>query len=191
MTIRLIATIGHPILREWARPVSPEELATSETQTLIDDLIDTMRYYDGAGLAAPQVMASQRIAVIEVHANRRYPYKPDIPLTVLVNPEIEALTDEIFDNNEGCLSVPGLRGVTHRYVEIRLRALDRLGHPVEREIRGLSAVTFQHEIDHLNGTLFVDRVDDPTTLTTWDQYDRFQREEFSTRAARLVARFGS
>jgi peptide deformylase len=191
MTVRLVATIGHPILREWARPVSPEELATPETQTLIDDLIETMRYYDGAGLAAPQVMASPRIAVIEVHANRRYPYKPDIPLTVLVNPEIEVLTDETFDNNEGCLSVPGLRGVSHRYVEIRLRALDRFGRALEREIRGLSAVTFQHEVDHLNGTLFVDRVDDPTTLTTWDQFDRFQREEFSTRAARLVARFGS
>jgi peptide deformylase len=191
MTVRLIATVGHPILREWAQPVSPDELATPETQALIDDLIETMHYYDGAGLAAPQVMASQRIAVIEVHANPRYPYKPDIPLTILVNPEIEALTDETFDNNEGCLSVPGLRGVTHRHVEVGVQALDRRGRPFEREVRGLSAVTFQHEVDHLNGALFVDRVDDPTTFATWEQFDRFQREEFSARAARLVARYGS
>ena len=129
MTVRLIATVGHPILREWAQPLSPDELATSATQALIDDLVETMRYYDGAGLAAPQVMAPRRIAVVEVHANKRYPYKPDIPLTVLVNPEIEPLTEETFDNNEGCLSVPGLRGITHRFVEIGLRALDARGRP--------------------------------------------------------------
>ena len=142
----------------------PSELEAPETQALIDDLIETMRYYNGAGLAAPQVMDPQRIVVIEVHANPRYPYKPDIPLTVLVNPEIEPLTDETFANNEGCLSVPNLRGVTHRLVEIGVRALDRHGRPVEREVRGLSAVTFQHEVDHLNGTLFVDRVVRPGHL---------------------------
>ncbi len=191
MTVRMVATVGHPVLREWAQPVAPERLEGPEMQALIDDLIETMRYYNGAGLASPQVMDPQRIVVIEVHANPRYPYKPDIPLTVLVNPEIEALTDETFANNEGCLSVPNLRGVTHRLVEIGVRALDRRGRPVEREVRGLSAVTFQHEFDHLNGTLFVDRVFDPATFTTWEQFERFQRHEFETRAARLVARFGS
>ena len=110
MTVRLVATVGHPVLREWAMPVDPAALDTPETQALIDDLIETMRYYQGAGLAAPQIMVPMRMASIEVHANPRYPYKPDIPLTVLINPEIEALTDETFANNEGCLSVPGLRG---------------------------------------------------------------------------------
>ena len=191
MTVRLVATLGHPLLREWAQPLAPEELEHPATQTLIGDLIDTMRYYNGAGLAAPQVMASERIAAIEVHANPRYPYKPDIDLTILVNPEIEPLTEETFANNEGCLSVPALRGVTRRFVEIGVRALDRHGRPIEREVRGLSAVTFQHEVDHLNGTLFVDRVEDPTTFATWEQYERFQREEFVVRAAALVARFGS
>jgi peptide deformylase len=191
VTVRLVATLGHPILREWAHPVAPDELEQPAWQAFIDDLIETMRYYHGAGLAAPQVMASDRIAVIEVRANPRYPYKPDIPLTILVNPEIEALSEETFANNEGCLSIPGLRGVTHRFVEIGLRALDRHGQPIEREVRGLSAVTFQHEVDHLNGTLFVDRVVDPTTFATWEQYERFHREEFSARAAALVARFGS
>jgi peptide deformylase len=191
MTVRLVATMGHPILREWARPLAPDELEEPASQALIDDLIETMRYYNGAGLAAPQVMASERIVAIEVHANPRYPYKPDIDLTVLVNPEIEPLSAETFANNEGCLSVPGLRGLTNRFVEIGVRALDRRGRLIEREVRGLSAVTFQHEFDHLNGTLFVDRVEDPTTFATWDQYERFQRDEFTARAAALVARFGS
>jgi peptide deformylase len=191
VTVRLVATLGHPILREWACPLAPEELEYPTTQALIDDLIETMRYSHGAGLAAPQIMAADRIAVIEVHDNPRYPYKPEIPLTVLINPEIEPLSNEMFPNNEGCLSVPGLRGVTGRFVEIGVRALDRYGHPVEREVRGLSAVTFQHEVDHLNGTLFVDRVEDPTTLATWEQYERFQRDEFTARAAALIARFGS
>jgi peptide deformylase len=187
----MVATAGHPILREWAHPLTPEELDTAGMQAFIDDLIETMRYYNGAGLAAPQVMDSLRIAAIEVHANPRYPYKPDIPLTVLVNPEIEPLSDETFANNEGCLSVPGLRGVTQRLIQIGVRALDRHGNPLEREIRGLSAVTFQHEVDHLNGRLFVDRVDDPATFSTWEQFERFERDEFMARAARLVARFGS
>jgi peptide deformylase len=191
MTVRLVATVGHPVLRQWATPVAPEELSEPHTQALIDDLIDTMRYYHGAGLAAPQVMVSRRIVVIEVNSNPRYPYKPDIPLTVLVNPEIEALHDETFTNNEGCLSVPGLRGETNRFVRIGVQALDRHGHQVEREIKGLSAVTFQHEVDHLNGKLFVDRVEDPTTFSTWEQFERFERDAFSERAARLVARFGS
>jgi peptide deformylase len=191
VTVRLVATIGHPVLREWAMPVDPAALDTLETQAFIDDLIETMRYYQGAGLAAPQVMVSRRIASIEVHANRRYPYKPDIPLTILVNPEIDALGEETFANNEGCLSVPGLRGVTNRFVHIGVRALDRNGRPWEREIRGLSAVTFQHEVDHLNGTLFVDRVDDPSTFATWEQFERFQRDDFAARAQQLVARFGA
>lgn len=191
MTVRHVATIGHPVLRQWALPVEPASLSEPATQGFIDDLIETMRYYNGAGLAAPQVLEARRIVAIEVSANPRYPYKPDIPLTVLVNPEIESLSDETFDNNEGCLSVPNLRGVTKRFVQIGVKALDRFGAPWEREVRGLSAVTFQHEVDHLNGTLFLDRVQDPTTLTTWEQYERFGKEEFTGRAAALVARFGS
>jgi peptide deformylase len=191
VTICTVATAGHPILREWAQPVDPDELDDPGMQAFIDDLIDTMRYYQGAGLAAPQIMESLRIAAIEVNANPRYPYKPDIPLAVLVNPEIEPLSDETFANNEGCLSVPGLRGVTHRLVQIGVRALDRHGRPIEREVRGLSAVTFQHEVDHLNGRLFLDRVEDPATFSTWEQFDRFERDHFAVRAARLVARFGS
>ena len=191
MTVRLVTTLGDPILREKATPVDPGELESEAMQSLIDDLVETMRYYRGAGLAAPQVMAPVRVVAIEVNANPRYPYKPDIPLTVLVNPEIEALDDELFDNYEGCLSVPGLRGVTQRLVQIGVRALDRHGRLFEREVRGLSAVTYQHEVDHLDGRLFVDLVTDTSTLATWEQFERFHSAEFTARATELVARFGA
>jgi peptide deformylase len=191
MTVRLVTTIGDPVLREKSRPVDPGELASETMQSLVDDLIETMRHYRGAGLAAPQVMAPVRVVTIEVNANPRYPYKPDIPLTVLINPEIEALDDETFDNYEGCLSVPGLRGVTRRLVQIGVRALDRHGRPFEREVRGLSAVTYQHEVDHLDGRLFVDLVTDPSTLATWEQFERYHLAGFSARAKELVARFGA
>jgi len=191
VAVRQVATVGDPVLREWAMPVDPATLDDPATQSFIDDLVETMRHYNGAGLAAPQVRDTRRIVVIEVNSNPRYPYKPDIPLTVLVNPEIVPLSDEKFDNNEGCLSVPDLRGVTRRFVEIGVTALDRHGTRVEKEVRGLSAVTFQHEVDHLDGKLFLDRVEDPTTFTTWDQFERFGKEEFTRRAAALVARFGS
>ena len=191
MTVREVATVGDPVLRQWALPVDPASLEDPATQSFIDDLVETMRHYNGAGLAAPQVHDARRIVAIEVDSNPRYPYKPDIPLTVLVNPEIEPLSDETFANNEGCLSVPDLRGVTRRFVEIAVVALDRYGKRVEKEVRGLSAVTFQHEVDHLDGKLFLDRVEDPTTFTTWEQFERFGKAEFTIRAAALVARFGS
>ncbi len=110
MAVREILTVGHPVLRERAREVSAEELAGHEMQTLIDDLIDTMHAANGAGIAAPQIGVSVRIATIEVNHNPRYPYKPPIPLTVVVNPVIEPIDDEQVEINEGCLSVPNLRG---------------------------------------------------------------------------------
>ena len=117
--------------------------------------------------------------------------KPDWPLTVLVNPRVEARTDETFWNYEGCLSVPNLRGQVARFTVVRVRAWDRTGHDVDFEVKGLTAGTFQHELDHLDGKLFVDRVADTRTLCTWAEYDRFHRDEFVARARALVARFGS
>jgi peptide deformylase len=186
-----IVTAGHPVLREPAREVSLEQLAEPATQRFIDDLIDTMRAAGGAGLAANQVADLRRIAAIEVHQNPRYPYKPDIDLTVLVNPRIEPLAEETFDVNEGCLSVPGLRGVLPRFVEVRVRYLDREGRPHDEVRRGLSAGTFQHEVDHLDGVLFLDRVSDPRTFMTWEQFEHYHRDAFVERARELVARFGS
>jgi peptide deformylase len=191
MALRKIATIGHPVLREEARELTREELASAATQGLVDDMIDTMRDASGAGIAANQVYEPVRICVIEVDKNPRYPYKPDWPLTVLVNPRVEARTDETFWNYEGCLSVPNLRGQVARFTVVRVRAWDRTGHDVDFEVKGLTAGTFQHELDHLDGKLFVDRVADTRTLCTWAEYDRFHRDEFVARARALVARFGS
>ena len=191
MPLRKIATIGHPVLRQQARPVTREELATPHMQSFIDDLIDTMRDAQGAGLAAIQVYEPVQICVIEVTKNQRYPYKPPIPLTILVNPVLEVASDEIFDNYEGCLSVPNLRGVVPRHVQVRCRAMDRHGNPVDRVVKGLEACTYQHEVDHLQGVLFVDRVVDRSTFSTWTDWERFHREAFIARVKVLVDKHGS
>jgi peptide deformylase len=190
MSAREIATVGHPVLRERARELTPDELASPEMQVLIDDLIDTMHAANGAGIAANQVHEPVRIAVIEVDHNPRYPYKPPIPLTVFANPKLEPVGAETVEINEGCLSVPGLRGVVERHVEVRLRYLDREGDERDEVKRGLTAGTFQHEVDHLDGTLIVDRAD-PSTLMTWEQYERFHRDEFVARITEFTERVGS
>ena len=188
MTIRKIATIGHPVLRERARDVRPDELRSPEVQRLVDDMIDTMHDARGAGLAANQVHEAVRFAVIEVNHNPRYPYKPPIPLTIVVNPVIEPLDDELVEINEGCLSVPDLRGTVERHVNIRVRYLDRDGGAHDEIKRGLTAGTFQHEVDHLDGVLFVDRVRDPRTLSTWEQFERHHRAAFVARITGFVER---
>lgn len=190
MTLLKIAQIGHPILRQRAREVTREELASPATQQFIDDLVATMRDANGAGLAAIQVHEPIRIVAVEVENNPRYPYKPRIPLTVVVNPVIEPLTQETFENYEGCLSVPNLRGVVDRFAEIRLTGWDRHGEPIDRVYRGLSAGTFQHESDHLDGIIFVDRVKDPRTLCTWAEFDRFHKQAFVERIVPFIQRMG-
>ena len=191
MSVREIVTVGHPVLRERAAEVDPADVAGDELQGLIADLIDTMRAASGAGLAANQIGVPRRVAVIEVNHNPRYPYKPPIPLTVVINPVIEAIDDELVEINEGCLSVPNLRGSVHRHVNIRVRWLDEHGSPHDEVRRGLTAGTFQHECDHLDGVLFLDRVDDPTTFTTWESFERFGRAAFVERITRFVERVGS
>jgi peptide deformylase len=192
MGVRPILTIGHPVLRQRAREITGEELRSPAIQQLIDDLIATMRYAGGAGLAANQIGEKVRIAVAEVGPGHpRYPYKPEIPLTVFVNPVIEPLDDEVTWINEGCLSIPDLRGTVDRFLNIRVRYLDRDGQEREEIKRGLTAGTFQHEVDHLDGILFMDRVSDPTSFTTWEQWNRFHRDAFIAHAEQIVARTGS
>jgi peptide deformylase len=191
MSVRQIVTVGHPVLRQRARDVTLEELASAEVQEFIDDLIDTMRHANGAGLAANQVDMPIRIAAIEVNHNPRYPYKPRIPLTIVVNPVLEPVDGELVEINEGCLSVPNLRGSVLRHVNVRVRYLDRHGVAHDEIKRGLTAGTFQHECDHLDGVLFLDRVADPTTFTTWVEFERFHRDAFIERINEFVARVGS
>jgi peptide deformylase len=190
MAIRKIAQIGHPVLRQIAREVTREELATPSVQTFIDDLVETMRDADGAGLAAIQIYEPIRICAVEVRDNPRYPYKPKIPLTILVNPVLTPVGDEAFDNYEGCLSVPNLRGMVRRYVHLHVTAWDRHGDPIEDTVHGLKAGTYQHEVDHLNGKVFVDRAD-PATFATWTEFERHHRARFVEQATELVKRVGS
>lgn len=189
MAIRKIAHIGHPILREPAAQVDREWLVRDAGQRLIDDLIETMRDANGAGLAAPQIYEPVQICALEVDDNPRYPYKPRIPLMVLVNPVVHCLTDETFQNYEGCLSVPNLRGIVSRVAKVRVTGWDRHGHDVDMTCVGFTAGTMQHEIDHLHGRLFVDLVEDPTTLTTWDQFERHHRAEFLKSVPAIVDKY--
>ena len=191
MAVLDIVRIGEPVLRLMADPVGADELATPGFQRFLDDLVETMRAANGAGLAAPQVGVARRVFCVEVRDNPRYPYKPDLELRVLVNPELRMLSDETFMSYEGCLSIPDLRGLLPRALEVEVAYTDREGNRVVEEVRGLSAGTFQHEQDHLDGILFVDRVDDTRTLTTWDGFRRWHEEAFAAEARAIVERYGS
>lgn len=189
MAILKIATIGNPILRQVARELQKEELLSERMQAFIDDLVETMLDANGAGLAATQVYQPVRICALHVKDNPRYPYKPNIPLTILVNPVLEPIGGETFDNYEGCLSVPNLRGEVARFTRVRVRAWNRRAEPLDFEAKGLSAGTYQHEVDHLDGKMFVDRVTDTTSLCTWQDFERYKMAAFVERAKALVARF--
>jgi len=136
LAILKVARLGHPVLRQVASAVKPEAIREAETQRLIDDMIETMRDYDGVGIAAPQVHVSKQIAVIEAKGSRRYPDAPDIQLTVLINLEVTPLGPELGDDWEGCLSLNDFRGLTPRYQQVRAKALDREGRPIELLPRG-------------------------------------------------------
>ncbi len=173
MAILKVARLGHPVLREIAAPVAVSEIRLPDIQRLIDDMIETMREYNGAGLAATQVHTLKQIAVIEVLSNPRYPDAPQIPLTVIINPTVTTMTDAMEEGWEGCLSVPDMRGMVPRYTAVRLQAYDRGGEPVDLIAKDFFARVIQHESDHLNGIVFLDRMKDLSTLThlaEWNKY---------------------
>ncbi|PCI37354.1 MAG: peptide deformylase [Elusimicrobia bacterium] len=168
------ALIGNPIIRAQAQSLEPSEITLPQTQRLIDDMIKTMHEYDGVGIAANQVHIGKRIAILEVSdAHPRYPSAPKISLQVLINPEIIEYGKKIVADWEGCLSVPGLRGQVPRSVEIRVRALDRDGNRVEFTADDFHARIIQHECDHLNGRVYLDRMNDLKTLSFLDEYRRY------------------
>lgn len=180
MTILKIAQMGEPVLRRRADEVSPEQLASPEFQRLIDDMIETMRDADGAGLAAPQVYQSVRLCVIELDNNPRYPEIPAVPLMVLINPVLQPVLsspghigpNEAIEMYEGCLSIHGIRGRVRRPRRVRFSALGRRGEPISGDWQGLHAAVIQHETDHLDGTLFVDRAD-PRSLCFLREFGRY------------------
>jgi peptide deformylase len=173
MAILKVARLGHPVLRKLTAAVSPREMQSASLQKFIDDMIETMKEYDGVGLAADQVHESRQIAVLEVAENPRYPDKPRVPLTVLINPKITPLTDEIEEDWEGCLSIPDLRGRVPRSKSIRVRAWDREGKPLEFDAVDFHARVIQHEWDHLNGKVYLDRMRDFSTLTFLTEFARY------------------
>jgi peptide deformylase len=165
MAILKVARLGHPVLRQRAQPIAPEAIRSAAVQRLIDDMIETMREYDGAGLAANQVHTLLQVAVIEVLANPRYPDAPHIPLTVLINPVVTPIGGEVEEGWEGCLSVPDMRGMVPRHTAVRLECFDREGQPVSLVAKDFFARVVQHETDHLNGIVYLDRMRDLATLT--------------------------
>lgn len=161
--------MGHPTLREVARPLEPHELGAPGFVELLHDMVDTLHDAGGVGLAAPQVDVSVRLAIIEIPGGpSRYGTIPAMPLTVFVNPRITVLDPEPAGCWEGCLSVPGLRGYVERPQHVRVDALDADGREQSLELRGFLATVFQHEFDHLDGVLYVDRLKDSRLLTFED-----------------------
>jgi peptide deformylase len=179
MSILKIARMGHPVLRAKARPIHPSEIRTPKIQQLIDNMFDTMREYQGVGLAAPQVHESVRLFVAG------FPPRPerddeedeeegqDVPEMVVINPEIEVASRELVEDWEGCLSIPDIRGRVPRARQIVLRAFDRQGKKIEMPASGFTARVIQHETDHLDGVLFFDRMKTFQSLTFLDEFGRY------------------
>ena len=186
MSILKIARMGHPVLRAKARSLHPSEIRTPKIQQLIDDMFETMKEYQGVGLAAPQVHESLRLfvagfppAIADEDADELDPEDDDdendedVPLMAVVNPEIEVVTRETVEDWEGCLSIPDIRGRVARARQIRVRAYDRTGRKIEMQASGFTARVIQHETDHLDGVLFFDRMKTFGSLTFLDEYGRF------------------
>jgi len=162
MSVRLVLRMGHPVLQQVAEPV--ERFGTRELQELVEDMQDTMRAMNGAGLAAPQIGVSLRVVIFEVDRNPRYPQAEAVPRTVLINPALMPLGEETEEGWEGCLSVPGMRGLVPRYRRLRYRGHDLHGLPLDRTVEGFHARVVQHEVDHLDGILYPMRIKDLRNL---------------------------
>lgn len=157
MAVRAVLKMGEPLLRQVAVPV---ERFDAQLTALVADMNDTMHALSGAGLAAPQIGVSLRVVIFEVTANPRYPDVSPVPYTVLVNPQLTALGEEQEEGWEGCLSVPGLRGLVPRFKRLRYRGYDLQGAPIDRTVAGFHARVVQHEVDHLDGILYPQRMRD-------------------------------
>ena len=170
MPVRPIVRLGHPALRAVAAALTPADLASPETQQLVDDMVDTMHEAHGVGLAAPQVGTEAQLFVYESAGH-------DIPLHVVVNPMITSHERELVYDWEGCLSIPDLRGMVPRHPAVRVQGLDRHGQPLDYLCRGFEARIVQHEFDHLNGVVFLDRMRDFKTLGYIDEWGRLGEEK--------------
>ena len=174
-----IAQIGHPILRNKTKDIPINDIKSDNTQKIIEKMIKTMRKHNGAGLAANQIYEPIRICIIEVLDNPRYKYLNTIPLKVLINPKVIIKKDTAtFNSYEGCLSVPNLRGKVRRYNSINVTYYTMDAKKITENIKGLESIVYQHEIDHLDGYLFTDKVEDNSTLVTYENYQKYYEEEY-------------
>ena len=171
MAVLKIAKLGAPVLRQIAEPVALEKIGKRVFQEFIDDMLESMVQAEGIGLAAPQVFRSEQVVVMECQGERGF------PRTIMINPEILGYSPVTAESWEGCLSVDGLRGKVRRPVGVRVKYLDRDGKTVESDASGLYAVCIQHEIDHLQGKLFLDRMTDFSTLTQLEEFEKYWRTE--------------
>lgn len=176
MAVRRILRMGHPHLRTQAKPLPIAELATEWFKRLLIDMQDTLKDYGGVGLAAPQINEPWRVAIIEIGPTpTRYGQVEEIPLSVFINPTIEVLEEQpVAGFWEGCLSVPGLRGYVERPQRIAVHYTTLAGESKRLELNGFHATVFQHEFDHLDGRLYVDRVKDPALLMFEEELERHQ-----------------
>jgi peptide deformylase len=158
MAIRSVLRMGDPLLLQVAKPV--EVFDTAELRELLADMHDTMAALNGAGLAAPQIGVSQQVVIFGVGSNPRYPQAETVPYTVLINPQLDPLDDAMEEGWEGCLSVPGMRGLVPRYKRLRYRGFDQQGAAIDRTVDGFHARVVQHEVDHLLGILYPTRIRD-------------------------------
>ena len=174
-----IAQIGHPILRNKTKDIPINEIKSENTQKIIEKMIKTMRKHNGAGLAANQIYEPIRICIIEVLDNPRYKHLNTIPLKVLINPKVIIKKDTAtFNSYEGCLSVPNLRGKVKRYNTINVTYYTMDAKKITEDIKGLESIVYQHEIDHLDGYLFTDKVEDNSTLVTYENYQKYYEEGY-------------
>ncbi len=178
MAVLPIVRMGNPVLRTPAEPVPAAALAEAATQQWIDDMVETMHAADGVGLAAPQVGVAWQLFVYQAEDDEDP--AAGIALAVVVNPMVEPLAGEQVFDWEGCLSIPDLRGLVPRHPALRLRGLDRHGRPVDRIVEGFEARIVQHEFDHLNGVLFLDRMRDLASLAFLDEWQEFLRDAADT-----------
>lgn len=173
MSILKVARMGHPVLRRVAQPVDKKEIKTPEFQQFVQDMVETMNEYDGVGLAAPQVHRPIRVSVVQISDNPRYPGKDQVGLHVFINPEVTILSKGMNSYWEGCLSVPGLRGLVARPNKIRVKYLDQDAKEQEIVAENFLATVLQHEFDHLDGKLYVDKLVDPTKLVFEQEFERY------------------
>ena len=177
MPVRKIIKMGHPTLRQRAKSLQKRDLAKARFKNLLSDMVDTLRDYGGVGLAAPQIDESLRVVIIEIRDNNlRYGLQKLFPLTVFVNPEIELIDSQTAGFWEGCLSIPGMRGFVERPQNISVSFIDELGESVTLDLHGFPATVLQHELDHLDGVLYVDRMKDLRSLSFEDEWTRHLKE---------------